>query len=117
MNTKFKFTDARIRALPTNPSTAKSTELEFSDTEITGLKCLSSKKAGSKRFLLRYVFQSRKRSITLGRFPDINVATARKAAQSYRTMLVEGINQKAEQGKLSSYVKITSECAFWILKS
>jgi hypothetical protein len=68
MNTKFKFTDARIRALPTNPSTAKSTKLEFSDTEITGLKCLSSKKAGSKRFLLRYVFQSRKRSISLERF-------------------------------------------------
>ncbi|MGB0468851.1 MAG: Arm DNA-binding domain-containing protein [Pontibacterium sp.] len=79
MNTKFKFTDARIRALLSKPATVKSTELEYSDTELTGLKCLSEK-SGNKRFLLRYVFQSRKRSIALGRFPDINVATARKAA-------------------------------------
>mgnify|MGYP000577897102 CR=1 FL=1 len=98
MNTKFKFTDARIRALPSNPAAAKSTELEFSDTEITGLKCLSGK-SGSKRFLLRYVFQSRKRSIALGRFPDISVAIARKAAQGYRAMLAEGIDPKAEQAE------------------
>ncbi|WP_415902137.1 tyrosine-type recombinase/integrase [Neptuniibacter sp. QD29_5] len=111
MNTKFKFTDARIRALPTNPSNAKSTELEFSDTEITGLKCLSSKKAGSKRFLLRYVFQSRKRSLSLGRFPDINVATARKAAQRYRAMLAEGIDPKAENEEISNHPTVSE--FFW----
>ena len=111
MNTKFKFTDARIRALPTNPSNAKGTELEFSDTEITGLKCLSSKKAGSKRFLLRYVYQSRKRSISLGRFPDINVATARKAAQRYRAMLAEGIDPKAENEEISNHPTVSE--FFW----
>ena len=95
MDKRFKFTDARIRALPSNPSSARSTELEFSDTEITGLKCLSGK-SGTKRFLLRYVILSRKRSIALGRFPDINVATARKAAQRYRSMIAEGIDPKAE---------------------
>lgn len=98
MYTKFKFTDARIRALPINPATAKSTELEFSDTEIKGLKCLSGK-SGNKRFLLRYIFRSRKISIALGRFPDINVATARKAAQGFRAMLAEGTDPKAEQAE------------------
>lgn len=110
MNTKFKFTDARIRALPSNPATAKSTELEFSDTEITGLKCLSGK-SGSKRFLLRYVFQSRKRSIALGRFPDINVATARKAAQGYRAMLAEGIDPKAELAEQKQHPTLSE--FFW----
>lgn len=107
MNKKFKFADARIRALPANPSTSASTDLEVSDisddgSNAVGLKCLSGKsgkssKSGSKRFLFRYTFNSRKRSIALGRFPDINVATARKAARRYRAMLAEGIDPKAEQ--------------------
>jgi len=47
MDKQFKFTDARIRALPANPASSRSTELEVSDTELTGLKCLSGKN-GSK---------------------------------------------------------------------
>lgn len=39
---------------------------------MTGLKCLSGK-SGRKRVLLRYVVRGRKRSIALGRFPDIDV--------------------------------------------
>lgn len=101
MNTKFKFSDARIRALPSNASTSASTDLEVSDvsddgSSVTGLKCLIGK-SGNKRFLFRYVFSSRKRSIALGRFPDINVATARKAARHYRSMLAEGVDPKALQ--------------------
>ncbi|WP_372835909.1 Arm DNA-binding domain-containing protein, partial [Pontibacterium sp.] len=101
MNKQFKFTDARIRALPANPPTSASTDLEVSDvsdngSSALGLKCLSGK-SGNKRFLFRYTFNSRKRSIALGRFPDINVATARKAARRYRAMLAEGIDPKAEQ--------------------
>ena len=101
MNTKFKFTDARIRALPANPSASSSTDLEVNDvsddgSSVTGLKCLIGK-SGNKRFLFRYVFSSRKRSIALGRFPDINVATARKAARNYRSMLAEGVDPKAVQ--------------------
>lgn len=101
MNKRFKFTDARIRALPANPNTSASTDLEVSDvsddsSSVTGLKCLVGK-TGNKRFLFRYVYSSSKRSIALGRFPDINVATARKAARNYRVMLAEGIDPKAEQ--------------------
>lgn len=101
MNTKFKFSDARVKALPANPSASSSTDLEVSDVSdygrsVTGLKCLIGK-SGNRRFLFRYVFSSRKRSIALGRFPDINVATARKAARHYRPMLAEGIDPKAEQ--------------------
>lgn len=45
MNKQFKLADARIRALPANPPSSRSTELEFSDSELTGLK---GRSAGSR---------------------------------------------------------------------
>ncbi len=98
MNKRFRFTNERIRALPANPADSKSTDLEVSDTDVIGLKCLSGKgSAVSKRFLLRYVFESRKRSIGIGRYPDIDVATARKIARRHKAMIAEGIDPKAEK--------------------
>ncbi len=40
MQKSFHFTNAAIKALPANTN-PRSTELEFSDTEVVGLKCLS----------------------------------------------------------------------------
>jgi len=78
MNKRFKFTNEKLRSLPANNPDAASTDLEVSDSDISGLKCLSGK-TGTKRLLLRYKTQdSRKRSIAIGRFPDIDVTTARK---------------------------------------
>ncbi len=88
---KFKFTNANLKSLPANSS---STELEVSDTEIIGLKCLSGK-TGNKRFLLRYKFNGRKCSITIGRFPDIDINQARKVARKYKDMIADGIDLKA----------------------
>jgi integrase len=90
---KFKFTDKAIKALPDNPRSSTSTELEVTDTVVQGLKCLVGK-TGSKRFLFRYTFNGRKQSISLGRLGDINVNTARKIAQKHRVSLGEGINPK-----------------------
>ena len=69
MNKRFRFTTSAIAALPANPLDAAGTELEFSDTEIVGLRILSGK-TGSKRFLLRYNFNGRKCSIAIGRFTN-----------------------------------------------
>lgn len=66
--TKFRFTNSSIKSLPAQRRDAAATELEFSDTEVIGLKLLSGKSQGSKRFLLRYTLQGKKRSIALGRF-------------------------------------------------
>ena len=71
--TKFRFTNSSIKSLPAQRRDAAATELEFSDTEVIGLKLLSGKSQGSKRFLLRYTLQGKKRSIALGRFGDIDV--------------------------------------------
>ncbi|MFT5816479.1 MAG: hypothetical protein ACI9VT_004258 [Psychroserpens sp.] len=93
---KFKFTDTSIRALPANDRASKSTELEVSDTLVQGLKCLAGK-TGNKRFLFRYTFNAKKQSISLGRFGDINVTSARQLAQKHRVTLGEGINPKVER--------------------
>lgn len=85
MQNKFKFTTSALKALPANPPDPKGTELEFSDTEVIGLRCLSGK-SGSKRFLLRYQFQGRKCSIGIGRFPDVDLATARKIARQHKAL-------------------------------
>ena len=93
---KFKFTDTSIKALPANERGSKSTELEVSDTQVQGLKCLVGK-TGNKRFLFRYTHQSKKQSISLGRFGDITVVQARQLAQKHRVTLGEGINPKVER--------------------
>lgn len=93
---KFKFTDTSIKALPANSRESKSTELEVSDTQVQGLKCLVGK-TGNKRFLFRYTFNQKKQSISLGRFGDISVASARQMAQKHRVTLGEGINPKIER--------------------
>lgn len=101
MPNKFKFTTSTLKALPANLSDAKGTELEFTDTEITGFKCLSGK-SGSKRFLLRYTFQGRKTSIAIGRFPDIDLATARKIARQHKAKIAMGIDPKAQRDEINN---------------
>ncbi|WP_299661921.1 site-specific integrase [uncultured Psychromonas sp.] len=96
MKTKLKFTTANIKAIPPNDKNSPSTEKEYSDIEVTGLKLLSGKN-GSKRFLFRYRFQSKKASISIGSFPDIDLSKARKIARKHKTQLAEGINPKAER--------------------
>ena len=97
METRFRFTNERIRTLPANPSDSRSTDLECSDTDIIGLKCLSGR-TGQKRFLLRYrTLDGKKRSLSLGRFPDIDVNTARKIARKHLLAIAEGEDPKADR--------------------
>lgn len=49
---RFRYTNTVIATLPANPASSRSTESEYSDIEISGLKLLAGK-SGSKRFLLR----------------------------------------------------------------
>lgn len=101
MNKKFKFTNASIKALPANPKDAKGTDLEVSDTEIVGLKCLSGKN-GSLRFLLRYTHLNRKCSIALGRFPEVDVGAARRIASKYKLQLAEGVNPQDAKNPINT---------------
>ena len=111
MEKKFKFTNERIKALPANPKDAKGTDLEFSDTEVIGLKCLSGR-TGNKRWLLRYSTNTgRKSSIAIGRFPDIDVMLARKIARKHLQNIAEGHDPKAERDDLKKVPTVSQ--FFW----
>lgn len=101
MQKQFRFTTTNLRALPANPAGAKATELEFSDTDVVGLKCLSGK-TDSKRFLLRYTFLGRKASISIGRFPDVDLASARNIARYYKTLVAQGVDPKTKRDERSA---------------
>ena len=75
MQTKFRFTNAAIKALPHNHETQALLNWVL---RYRGhwQKLLSGEKARGKRFLLRYTLQGKKRSIALGRFGDIDVSQA-----------------------------------------
>ena len=111
METRFRFTNERIRALPANPPEAKSTDLECSDTEVVGLKCLSGR-TGQKRFLLRYrTLDGQKRSLTLGRFPTLDVNAARKLARKHLVAISEGEDPRANREALKEQPTLSE--FFW----
>ena len=97
MQKKFKFTNAKLKAIKPHDKNSPSTELELSDdSDVSGLKLLVGK-SGSKRFLLRYTFKGKKRSIAIGKFGDIDINTARKIAQKHKSLIAEGIDPKVEK--------------------
>ena len=112
MQKKFKFTTALLKSLPPNDRKSKSTETEYSDTEITGFKCLCGK-SGSKRFLLRYTFQTRKTSISIGRFPEIDLTTARNIARGFKADIARGINPKSHRIKEKEVVSAPTVSEFF----
>jgi len=97
MQKKFKFTNAKLKSIKPHDKDSPSTELELSDdSDVSGLKLLVGK-SGNKRFLLRYTFKSKKCSIAIGKFGDIDVATARKIAQKHKMLIAEGVDPKVEK--------------------
>ena len=94
---RFRFTQRLLDALPPNPAHAASTESEYSDTQIVGLKCLVGKGEGKKKFLFRYTWYGRKRSIALGHLPDVDLTTAREIASNYKRLLAQQIDPKQQR--------------------
>lgn len=94
--TRFKFTQKLIEQLPPHPKEAKSTDAEYTDTEVAGLKLLVSK-SGRKSFLLRYTFNRQKRALKLGEQGALSVSDARKKALELRYQLDQGHDPQAEK--------------------
>ncbi len=86
---KFHFTVKQIERIPAAPAKVKA--VEYSDTEITGLK-LAVGPDGKKRFFFRYLFKRRKCCMKLGEFPAMNLDAARQAAAKHRNMVTAGEN-------------------------
>ena len=94
---RFRFTNQLIKSLPPNTSDSHSTDAEYSDTEISGLKCLVSKGEGRKKFLLRYLYHGRKRAIAIGHWPEVDVTLARKISMEHKRSLATGTDPKQER--------------------
>lgn len=94
---RFRFTNHLIKNLPSHSSDSRSTDAEYSDTDVSGLKCLVSKGGGRKKFLLRYLYHGRKRAISIGHWPEIDVNLARQLAMEYKRQLATGTDSKQER--------------------
>ncbi len=108
---KMRLTNRLIEKLPPHDADSRSTEREISDTDVVGLKLLVGKNKGSKKFLLRFSFRKRKRSIAIGPFGPLSVAEAREIANQYKGMVAKGIDPKQE--KLKSQRALTLDEFFY----
>ena len=92
--TRFKFTQKLIDALPPHPRDARSTEAEYTDTEVAGLKLLVSK-GGRKFYYFRYTLDGRKRATKLGEHGALPLADARRQALELRRQVDRGEDPQA----------------------
>jgi integrase len=82
--------DASIRAI--KPGHGK-TRLSDGD----GLYLLLFVKGGSHGWRFDYTFQAKRKTISLGTYPDVTLAKAREAADSCRRLVASGINPSDER--------------------
>jgi integrase len=103
MITKFKFTQRSIEALPSHAKESKSTDQEYSDSLVSGLKLLVGKN-GNKKFLFRYTLRSRKCSTALGSFGAFTVDEARTLANHCKALVSQGRDPKQEKDEFKNRI-------------
>lgn len=86
MKRQFKFTKKALDALAPDPDAR---EIEYSDTDVAGLRLVVNK-LGRKAWLLRYTFRGGKRSMKIGEYPSVDVAEARLLASEARSQIARG---------------------------
>lgn len=107
MITQFKFTQKNIAALPSHPKDSKSTEQEYSDALVSGLKVLVGK-SGNKKFLFRYTLRLRKCSAALGGFGALTVDEARVIANQYKALIAQGRDPRQERVEFINRITFSS---------
>ena len=103
MITKFKFTQKTIEALPPHAKDSRSTDQEYSDSIVSGLKLLVGKN-GNKKFLFRYTLRSRKCSSALGSFGALTVDEARTLANHCKALVSQGRDPKQEKDEFKNRI-------------
>jgi integrase len=93
---KFRFTDRAVEALPAHSADSKSTDQEYSDDIIPGMKVFVGI-SGKKTFHLRYRILGRKRCIRIGPFPSLSVKDARLRAHEFKAMIAKDIDPLTER--------------------
>ncbi len=100
-NRRFQFTSKNIKALPIHDRDSPSTDQEYTDSEVVGLKVFVSK-TGRKSFHLRYMFNGRKRVIKIADFDCLPLPEVRAIARNYRGMIAKGLDPLEERHKKKS---------------
>ncbi|BCS55609.1 site-specific integrase [Geobacter sp. SVR] len=98
---QFRFSHRQIDALPPLDQGAASTTMEYSDTEVVGLK-LAVGKSGRKYFYHRYRFRGVKRMMKLGEYPSLSVADARQMVHENKRQLAHDQNPADERKRVRS---------------
>ncbi len=93
---RFKFSKSLLQDLPATPEDSASRETEYSDSACTGLRAIVNRK-GVVRFMFRYNFEGRKRSLMIGELGAFDVKDARLRANEFKRMVADGIDPKAER--------------------
>lgn len=93
---KFRFTNRAVEQLPPCPADALSKSIEYSDSEVIGLR-ISVTRAGRKFWFWRYTYQGIKRAAKVGEFPALDVAVARRRALELRAQLDLGQDPQASK--------------------
>lgn len=93
---KFNFTKKAIAALPAAPSGRRQ---YYYDTKVRGLALAVTAK-GTKSFQVYRSIQGRPERITLGRFPDLTVETARGLAEEVNCKIAKGENPAAQHRRV-----------------
>jgi len=111
MKKHFKFTNSNLKSIKPHDKNSSSSELELShEGDVSGLKILVGK-SGNKRFLLRYTYQSARKSILIGKLGDIDVNQAIKIAKKFKAQIADGIDPKAEKDSYKAMPTISE--FFW----
>tara|TARA_R110000737_G_scaffold351668_1_gene394621 strand:+ start:426 stop:1607 length:1182 start_codon:yes stop_codon:yes gene_type:complete len=85
-----------LNELPPTDAESASRETEYSDSACTGLRVIVNRK-GIKRFLFRYNYQGKKRSMMIGEFGAFDVKSARLKINELKRLLADDLDPKAER--------------------
>lgn len=96
---QFKFNKKLLDALPPCPAEAATREIEYSDTEVAGLRLVVNR-LGRKSWLLRYTHAGAKRAMKLGEYPGIDIGAAQQTAIETRTLLTKGVDPQAQRAQV-----------------
>lgn len=103
---KVKLTNRNIPQLARPDATSNAKEIEYSDTEVTGLRVAVS--ISGRRFLrFRYTLHGQKRTAKVGEYPAIDIAEARRIALEMRAAVDRGIDPQDQRDRMKSMPTFT----------
>lgn len=100
---KFKFNKRQLDSLPPTPSVSRSKETEYTDELCSGLKMIINRQ-GRKRFLFRYTYFGKKKSLQIGEYPALDINTARQIANDHKREIALGNDPKAMRDEKSNVI-------------